>query len=407
MRFASAISTAVEAEASVEELLEVIEARLTAGMVDLAFLFSSAHFEDDLERVVERLTTRLPHAVIVGCTAGGTLGDSMELEGVPSMSLLAGSLPGVDLRPFHINQAQLDGAKAISDWERLVGVSPESGPVFLALADPFKFNVADFVDRLNGMYPGAPLVGGVASAGTEPDQNRLIIEGRVVREGVVGLALTGRLIVETVVSQGCRPIGKPFVITKGERNVVFELGGRSALRQLHDVLVGLTGRDEKLARQSLFVGRMIDEHQSDLTRGGFLIQNIIGVDRKSGALGIAGQARVGSTVRFHVRDAESADEDLRAMLSPLVGTDVRGALMFNCNGRGTNMWPAPNHDIDLLRELLGDVPVAGFFCSGEFGPVGGTNFIHGFTASIALIREPVADGEAEQTSGDSSVSGAD
>jgi len=138
----------------------------------------------------------------------------------------------------------------------------------------------------------------------------------------------------------------------------------------------------------LFLGRVIDEHKGGFTRGDFLIQNILGFDRKSGAVGIAGHARIGATVQFHVRDAACADEDLRKLLAPQAETDVRGALLFGCNGRGTHMWPEPHHDVTVIREILGEVPLAGFFCGGEFGPVGGRNFIHGYTASIALFREP-------------------
>ena len=207
---------------------------------------------------------------------------------------------------------------------------------------------------------------------------------------MVGVALTGNLKVDTVVSQGCRPIGKPFVITKGERNVIHELGGKPALERLHETYQSLPAEDEPLARQSLFVGRVIDEYKKSFARGDFLIHNIMGVDRRTGAIGIAGRAKVGATVQFHVRDAKSADEDLRLLLSPRAGRAIEGAMLFGCNGRGTNMWPQPGHDVGVLREMLGDVPVAGFFCGGEFGPIGGKNFVHGFTASIALFSEPDA-----------------
>ena len=256
------------------------------------------------------------------------------------------------------------------------------------MGDPFRLAIQDFVEEFNEAYPAVPLVGGVASAGRMPDKNRLILNGEMYRDGMVGVALTGRLQVNTAVSQGCRPIGKPFVITKAERNVIHQLGGLVSLEQLRNVLMNLSDLDEKLARQSLFIGRVIDEYKDQFTRGDFLIHNIIGVDRSNGAIAIAGNARVGATVQFHVRDAESADEDLRAILAPHVDTGVCGALFFSCNGRGTRMWPKPGHDVGVLHELLGDVPVAGFFCGGEFGPVGGRNFVHGFTASIALFRDP-------------------
>lgn len=388
MRFASSITEATDAHRAVDELLEPIDSRLTRGMVDLALLFITKDFKDHLADVIDRIGTGFPGAVLLGCTARGTIGFDKELERVPSMSLLVASMPNVEIRPFHMRQSDLESIRTPLDWERIVGVSSESRPTFVALADPFRLAIHDFIDQINEAYPGSPLVGGVASAARMPQQNRLILNGDAYREGIVGIALTGLLAVDTVVSQGCRPIGKPFVITKAERNVIRELGGRAALEQLQNVLARLSKEDERLVKQSLFVGRVIDEYKDRFTRGDFLIHNIIGVDRHSGAIAIAGHARVGATVQFHVRDAASADEDLRTMLLPHADTGVRGALLFGCNGRGTQMWPEPGHDVGVLRELLGDVPVAGFFCGGEFGPIGGANFIHGFTASIALFRQP-------------------
>lgn len=388
MRFASSITSTGDHSQALEELLRPIDARVTPGMVDLVLLFATAHFDDKLPEVIERIRSAFPGATLVGCTAEGTIGRNTELERMPSMSLLAGSLPGVNIRPFHITQEDLSSAATSLDWERIVSVSPESEPVFLAFADPFRFAIQELVDQINEAYPKAPLLGGVASAAREPGQNRLIINDEILHEGAVGVALTGNLVVDTVVSQGCRPIGKSFVITKGERNVIMELGGRATLEQLHSVLVDLSEDEERLARQSLFVGRVIDEYKENFVHGDFLIHNIVGVDRSSGALAMAGLARVGATVQFHVRDAASADEDLRTLLNAHTESGVCGAMLFGCNGRGSNMWPEAGHDARLLQEILGDVPVAGFFCGGEFGPIGGKNFVHGFTASIALFRQP-------------------
>lgn len=391
MRFASSITQARTAEQSLDELLEPIDSHLTPGMVNLVLLFCTAHFEDDLPDVLARLESFFVGAVTLGGTVEGTIGRGAEIERGPSMSLFVASMPDVDVRPFHVRQNHIESAPTVDTWERIVGVSPESDPTFLALADPFRVDVTGFLDILNDVFPGAPVVGGVASAGHAPGQNRLLVNGEIVREGIAGVALGRRLHVDTVVSQGCRPIGRPFVITKGERNVIQELGGHPALAQLHNVLVDLSEEDEQLAKQALFVGRVINERKDYFSRGDFLIQNILGVDRGDGAIGIAGHARVGATVQFHVRDAVSADEDLRLLLSKHAAVEPDAALLFGCNGRGTNMWPTAGHDVGVLHELMGDIPVAGCFCGGEFGPVGGNNFIHGFTASIALLRDPEGD----------------
>lgn len=390
MRFASSVTAADDAGRATEELLAPLDERVTPGTVDLALLFATGHFDDDLPNIMERVGERLPNAVLLGCTAEGTIGADQELERIPAMSLLAASMPDVDVRPFRIQQTEVERAETPLDWERMVGVSAESAPTFVALADPFSVAVHHVIDKINAFYPGAPLVGGIASAAREPRQNRLLLNGELYSEGLVGVALSGQLEVRTVVSQGCRPIGKPYIITKGERNIIHELGGKAALERLQKTLSGLSSEDEELARQSLFVGRAIDEFKGSFGRGDFLIHNIVGADRRTGSIGIAGHAKVGATVQFHVRDAKSADEDLRAMLSAHAGTTVRGAMLFGCNGRGTHMWPEPGHDIQVLREYLGSIPTAGFFCAGEFGPVGGRNFVHGFTASIALFSEPNA-----------------
>lgn len=400
MRFAASIAAASDLRQAVDRLLVPIDARVTPGDVDLALLFATGHYEDDLDDAVDKIGQFFPNATMIGCTAEGTIGGQKELERVPSLSLLAATLPDVHVHPFHLGQAEFERMDSPPDWERMVGVSPESRPTFVVLGDPFRFAILEFVEELNVVYPGAPVIGGLASAGRMPRENRLWVSGDVHHEGVVGIALSGRVNVQTVVSQGCRPIGRPYVVTRADRNVIRELGGKPALEQLHETLVGLDARDDKLARESLFLGRVIDEYKDHFTRGDFLIHNIIGVDRETGAMGIAGLARVGSTVQFHVRDADSADEDLRAMLAPHQGGHFEGAMLFGCNGRGTQMWPEPHHDIRVLHEVLGDVPTAGFFCGGEFGPIGGKNFVHGFTASIALFGEPTREPEKEETTDD-------
>ena len=388
MRFAASVTDAFDVEVALDELIKPLDSRITRGMVDLVFLFVSGHFRDDFGEIVARMNRELPGSILLGCTVEGVLGQGREYERIPCMSLLAASLPDVQIHPFYINQEQASQATGTLDWERLVGVSPESKPVFVALADPFRFAVLDCLEKINEAYPGAPVIGGIASAARAPKENRLLVGDAIHDEGIVGVALSGKITVDTIVSQGCRPIGKSFVTTKADQNVIRELGGLPALKQLHEVLEELSAEDEQLARQSLFLGRVIDEYKGEFARGDFLIHNIIGADREKGALAIAGMARVGSTVQFHVRDAQSADEDLRVLLAPHATGQVRGALLFDCNGRGTNMWDQPDHDITAMGDLLGDVPIAGCFCGGEFGPVGGRNFVHGFTASIGLFRLP-------------------
>jgi len=386
VRFASSITDESDTRSAVERLIEPIDRRVTPGSVDLVLFFTTLDHEEKMPFALARLAEAFPHAVIMGCTACGTIGVDREIEGSPSMALLVGTLPDVRIRPFHITGRDLEHADDLSGWERLLGVSPESDPKFLVWSDPRATHLMDFLEGINQWFPGAPVLGGVASAPERDGENMLFVQGDVVREGICGVVLTGDLVFEPVVSQGCKPIGTSFVVTAGEKNIIRELGGRAPLTRLHDVLESLPPEEMQLARKSLFLGRVINEYKDRFTRGDFLIHSITGADRESGALAIAGPVHVGTTVQFHVRDGASADQDLREALQPHRGAAVEALMLFGCNGRGTHMWPEPNHDIAVAREVLGDIPIAGMFCAGEFGPVGGKNFIHGFTASMALIK---------------------
>jgi len=208
------------------------------------------------------------------------------------------------------------------------------------------------------------------------------------RSGAVAVLVHGPVEIRAVVSQGCRPIGRHFVVTKAEQNVILELSGKPPLAQLQEVFDTLTPREQELVQSGLHVGRVINEYQETFGRGDFLVRNVVGADRKSGAIAIGDFVRPGQTVQFHIRDAETADEELRELLSAARdsgGGSPLGALMFTCNGRGTRMFSQPHHDAGALGEVLGGIPLAGFFAQGEIGPVGGHSFLHGFTASIALF----------------------
>ena len=229
----------------------------------------------------------------------------------------------------------------------------------------------------------------MASGGRMPGQTRLVLGGEVINDGAVGVLLQGPIAVRSIVSQGCRPIGKHMVVTRGHDNIIEELGGMAPLARLQQIWQELTPRDQQLFQQGLHIGLVINEYQGAFQRGDFLIRNVLGLDREAGALAITDRVRVGQTVQFQVRDAESADEDLHAHLQ----TDrtahpapPAGGLVFTCNGRGTRLFSQPHHAARLVRQESGIIPLAGFFAQGELGPVGGQNFIHGFTASVVLFE---------------------
>jgi small ligand-binding sensory domain FIST len=272
---------------------------------------------------------------------------------------------------------------AISD-----GGDADTGPVIM-LADPFSFPADGLLAELND-EPGAPaVVGGLASGGTRPGEHRLFAGTDVVEEGAVAIALQGARM-RTVVSQGCLPIGPEMVITAAEGSTVLELAGMPALMKLQEVVEALEPGERALALDGLLAGLVIDENTPDYERGDFLVRAIQGGDRDTGALVVGERVRVGQTMRFHVRDAASADDDLRAALREVRGGDGHGepggALLFSCNGRGTRMFPTDDHDATAIADELARIPAAGLFCNGEIGPVGGRSFLHAFTATMVLFE---------------------
>ena len=260
----------------------------------------------------------------------------------------------------------------------------------MLLADPFSFPVQNLIMGLDFAFPRAAKIGGLASGAQRPGDNALFLNGQVHGTGAVGLALHGNIMVDTVVAQGCRPIGEAMRITSSHRNVLAELDGKPPMTVLQDLFRTLSERDRQLMGNSLFLGVVMDELLDNPAQGDFLIRNVVGMDQRTGSLAIGEMLREGQLVQFHLRDAETSAQDLSIVLERYAvdnrENDVPGALLFSCLGRGEYLYGRPNHDTEIFQEKLGQVPLGGFFCNGEIGPVGGTTFLHGYTSSFGLFR---------------------
>lgn len=386
-RVGAGLSTREDGSAAAREALGAALAGLGGAPADLVLLFVSPQHEDVQRAVIDIATECVEGATVLGCSAGGVIGAGREIEDAPAIAAWAASLPGVGVQPFRLTFQREDDHAIIEGLSDLP--SPDEEPVILMLADPFSFPADVLLDHLNDNGTGIPIVGGMASGGLEAGRNSLYFNDEILRDGAVGAILTGGAM-QTVVSQGCRPVGKTYAVTRAERNVLFEMGGAPAMSRIEELYAESTERDQLLIRRGLHVGSAITETKPELGRGDFLVRNVVGVDRETGAIAISDQVEVGRTVQFQVRDAESAREDLRLVLERERNArpdDVAGALLFSCNGRGSALFGQPDHDVNAVRRVFGDVPVAGFFAAGEIGPVAGKNFLHGFTASILLIRE--------------------
>jgi small ligand-binding sensory domain FIST len=363
------------AESAVARALEPLAGRRP----DLLCVFVSG---DDQHAVDEagRTAMKLADApVALGCCAPGVIGADHGVEGDNAVAAFAAVLPGVRIRPFHVQTHRVGDAM-------LLGGLPHrdaDDAAAVLLADPAGFPIVPFVEHCNDAL-GLPVVGGLASG---PGGGQLFLDGRVV-DGAVGIVLGGDVTARTVVSQGCRPIGPPMTVTKAEENVLLELAGVPAFQKLREIVGALSVDEQALAMRGLQIGVAINEYAETHERGDFLIRGVLGGDERVGALVVGDAVDVGTTVRFQVRDPASADEDLTELLSTLDAEPGDGVLLFSCTGRGRAMFPDANHDIAVVRRMLHPQAVSGFFAAGEIGPVVGRNHVHGFTASLLVLETP-------------------
>lgn len=387
LQFASAISRKTDTEAAVRDLADAIRSQIGRVPIDLAFVFFSAHHAEKASLIATMIREELPVEVCLGCSGEGIIAGAEELETSPGLTLWVACLPQVRIAPLRLAFSKTQDQIQMAGWPE-PSIEPST---FILLADPFTTPVHDVLSIMADRYPNGKAVGGLAGGGHGAGENRLIRNEQVFDGGLVGVQLSGPVLVRTVISQGCSPIGERYVVTKAEQNMVYELGGQPALRRLQDVFESLEGPQRRNAHRALHVGIVIDEHRSRFERGDFLVRNLVGADQQAGAIAIGDLVQEGQTLQFQLRDAKSASEDLHFLLAadrskhhsrPL------GALLFSCCGRGEGLFGHTHHDSSVVQERMGQIPVAGFFAQGEIGPVGGRNFLHGYTASVAIFSQP-------------------
>jgi small ligand-binding sensory domain FIST len=386
-QFASALSTDPQWRTALESVCQECLSSLD-GKPDLAFLLVSADRAHFAAPIAAQAAALLNSKHLLGCTAESIVGGNREIEGEPAISLWLARLPDVSLTSMALTfQATPDGGSILGWPDELLGDWGDNSSM-LVLGEPFSFPADFLLERLNDDRPGVSVIGGMASGGTAPGQNRLLLGSQIRAEGAVAVVLRGGAGVRSIVSQGCRPVGRPFVVTRSERNVIYELGGVPAFERLREVFDASPNRDKILMQQGLHVGRVVSEYLEQFAQGDFLVRNVVGVDGDAGTIVIGDFVRTGQTVQFHVRDESTADAELRQLLAREKSRQPpAAALLFNCNGRGSRLFSEPHHDAAAIEGAFGELPLAGFFAQGEMGPIGGRNFLHGFTASIALFDD--------------------
>jgi small ligand-binding sensory domain FIST len=377
------VSTGTDPRAAASEAAEIAGRMLADDRVDLAVVFAAGAHLVAPEATLEGVHAAIAPEALIGCGAGGVLGAGRELESGTAVAVWAASLGAGTARAFHAHVVDGDQQKGV-----LHGM-PECGPegALMLLCDPYSFPADEVLASLAGVLPGMPILGGLASARTIDGSGALFLGGEVCEHGAVGVSLDGVDMLPCV-SQGATPLGRELTITAAEGNVIHELAGRPALETIETVVGELSLSDRALIAAGLLLGIVIDGGKPEYEQGDFLVRGVLGADQATGAVAIGASVQPGQVVRLHARDARSADEDLRRALrlrAQAIGGEPAGALVFSCNGRGQQMFGACDHDATVVAEELSGAPAAGFFAAGEIGPVGARNFLHGFTATVAVF----------------------
>jgi len=357
----------------------------------LGLVFITPDFFDHAADILEivRVHARVP--LLAGCSSSSLICNGQEIEEDAGISLGLYSLPGAELKAVHFQQSQVDDFNEPSFWHAETSVNAEATNGWLTFVDPFHLDSETWLEQWNESYPSLPIVGGLASGKSSEHRTQVFLNGEVLHEGGVGISVGGDVGLTSVISQGCTPIGETWTLTGVDRNLIQQIGNRPAYEVLAETFQGMSTEEQVRSRGNLFVGLVINEYLEDFHRGDFLIRNLLGADPGSGQIAVGAFPRTGQTLQFQRRDATAATEDMQALLAEakkeLKGGQIYGGCLCNCNGRGKNLFGAPDHDAGIVQRELGPFGLTGFFCNGEIGPVGDRNFLHGYTASLALFVE--------------------
>ena len=393
-RWASGFSDSADLAAAVTAAATAVRAGLGGATPDLAVVFCSVAFAEEYEQFPGLVQRELGPKVLVGTTGMGVIGVGREAEERPGVSISAGTLPGVSVAPFHVDGAKLDAlGPSPKRWGEFLQAPLDQTVNMLLFGHPFTMPIDELVDALDQAFPSGRKVGGLASGGQSPDSIAVFLGDKTYYEGAVGTALWGDLDFDVIVAQGCRPVGPALKITRASGPDIYEVDGEPAYGRLMAVLNSLPEADRLLARRALFVGVAMAGHEKEgqlQYDGGYLVRNLMGANPQAGVVRVGHHFHEGQTIRLQVRDAQTAEQELTRMLAEyrakVKALEPAAAFMFQCNGRGTSLFGAEGHDARVFREGLGDMPLSGFFCNGEIGPVGEVTYVHGFTSSIGILR---------------------
>ena len=375
-------------EGGIQRWAEQLRASLN-GKPSLGLIFMTPRFFPQSRQVLEIVRVHAQVPLLAGCSSQALIAGGEEIEEGGGIALARVPLRGAKLEPVPLTQENVDECNGPAYWHHETGIEPTGTNGWLAFGDPFNLDCDSWLRLWNEAYAPLPVLGGLASGDFSARSTQVYLNGNVHEEGIVAVSVGGEVVIEGVISQGCTPIGDTWTITKADQNFIYEIGNRPAYTVLAQTFSQLPPEDQKKTQGNLFVGLVINEYLEEFGRGDFLIRNLIGADPKSGVVAVGAFPRTGQTMQFQRRDAAAANEDMMAMLNSahehLKDRQVFGGCLCSCNGRGSHLFGYPSHDAGMIQRRLGPFALAGFFCNGEIGPIGDKNFLHGYTASLALF----------------------
>jgi small ligand-binding sensory domain FIST len=376
-------------EAGLSQWAEGLRGQLSAPQVSLGLVFMTPKYFSQAEQILEILRVHARIPLLAGCSSTALVVGNEEIEDDAGIVLALYSLPGAELVGTYFTQSQVEESNGDAYWPRETGVEREHTNGWLAFIDPFHLDSETWLRGWNEAYPTQPVYGGLASGVFADQSTQVYLNGDVYDEGGVAISVGGDVKLAGVISQGCTPIGDTWTLTRVEQNLIHRIANRPAYEVLSETVGKMTTEEQRKVRGNLLIGLVVNEYLEDFHRGDFLVRNLLGGDPQTGVLAVGAMPRTGQTMQFQRRDASAATEDMSELLAQthvqLGGATVYGGCLCCCNGRGKHLFGQSGHDAQLVQKQFGSIGLAGFFCNGEIGPVGEKNFLHGYTASLALF----------------------